>query len=740
MGRVFFNRGAVVAWAWLAILWALAAPTLARADARPAVVVLYSANRVLPANVDADRGMREAGPGDSDFFTEFLDAPDFEGEAHERRMAAYLKDKYAGRHVKALVVGGQVALDFMVRHRDRMFPGVPVVHMGVSRAALAARPLPHDVVGTPVAHDFLGTMRLALQLQPATRRIVVVTGSSVWDRTRAQEARDAAAALGAPVAVEHLHALPEAALLARLGQLDRHTVVVTPSYYRDGAGQNTAPIDAIARIASASSAPVYSIFATHLGTGVVGGRMSSFTDLGRQARETVDRLVAGEPVTAIAAHAAAPTPAHLDWRQVRRWEIDEDRVPADAVAVHRSPTFWEAYRGRILVAAAVMAVQAALIVALLVERRQRRRVARQLVDSERRMRLAADAAQLSVFAWDIAAPPGAAGVPFDDVLAAVHPADRARVEDAVRGAVAGATQFEVEHRLLRADGGIDWRAARGQAVRENGSRVIGVSMDITGRKQAESQAAADRAALTHLSRASTMGQLSAAIAHELNQPLAAILGNAEVALKLLDRPGSSLDEIKEILGDVIADNHRAADVIRRLSALYRRGETGPGQIDLAALVRETVDLLRAELLLRQVAVQVDVTAPDAVVHGSRVQVQQVLINLIVNAADAMAAVPPERRRVAIEVQARDGVAEVRVRDAGPGIAAEHLAHLFDPFWSTKPSGLGIGLTICKSIVEAHGGRLEAATHPGGGAVFRVALPAAGAAPTQKAPHVPHLSH
>ena len=248
-------------------------------------------------------------------------------------------------------------------------------------------------------------------------------------------------------------------------------------------------------------------------------------------------------------------------------------------------------------------------------------------------------------------------------------------------------------------------------------------MDITERKLAELRAVEDRAALRHMTRVSMLGQLSASIAHQLNQPLAAILGNAEAARKMLSRDGVDLAELREICDDIVTEDNRAAEVIRRLGALYKRGDMKMEPLELNELIDETLELLRAELLTRNIVPRTELAPGVLMVDGGRVQLQQVLLNLILNAADAMNGIDAEARIVTIRSEADGTDVRLTVVDNGAGIAPEDLKHVFDAFWSTKPGGMGIGLAICQSIVAAHHGRITAANNLDGGATFCVSLPA-----------------
>ena len=252
-------------------------------------------------------------------------------------------------------------------------------------------------------------------------------------------------------------------------------------------------------------------------------------------------------------------------------------------------------------------------------------------------------------------------------------------------------------------------------------------MDITPRKRAEMQAERDHAALRHMTRVSLLGQLSASIAHQLNQPLTAILANAEAAQVMLDREPADVAELREICNDIVAEDHRAAAVIRRLGALFKRGEPTFAALDVNELVRDTIELTRANLLARHVVPALRLAPDMPQFSGDRVQLQQLLLNLIVNASDAMEAIPQLERELMITTEAQAGNFLICVADRGPGIPEDALANLFEPFWGTKASGMGIGLAVCRTIAAAHRGSLTAANAPTGGAIFCVRLPAAAVA-------------
>jgi signal transduction histidine kinase/ligand-binding sensor domain-containing protein len=234
-----------------------------------------------------------------------------------------------------------------------------------------------------------------------------------------------------------------------------------------------------------------------------------------------------------------------------------------------------------------------------------------------------------------------------------------------------------------------------------------------------------REALAHSGRVSAMGQMASALAHELNQPLGAILRNAEAAELIMNQTSPDLPELRAILADIRQDDQRAAQVIERMRAFLKHKKIEPHALSMRELVEDVVKLVRQDLLRRGVELSIEAAAELPLVQGDRVQLQQVLLNLFLNAMDAVAGQPTERRRVHVKVRLVEKKrVEVGVRDFGAGIPANHLRRLFEPFFTTKPDGMGLGLPISRSIVEVHGGQLWAEDLPGGGALFCFTIPTA----------------
>ena len=240
---------------------------------------------------------------------------------------------------------------------------------------------------------------------------------------------------------------------------------------------------------------------------------------------------------------------------------------------------------------------------------------------------------------------------------------------------------------------------------------------------AELEIARQRNQLNHLSRVSMLGELSGSIVHELGQPLTAILSNAQAAQRFVARPQPDLNEVRDILADIVADDQRAVEVIRRLRQLLKRGEVHFQPVGANEIVEVVLKLLRSELIDRGVSVRPELAPSLPILQGDRVELQQVLINLVTNACDAMADRPSEARTLTIRTGLRgNDFVLICVCDTGPGIAEGKLEQVFEPFFSSKINGMGLGLSVCRTIINAHGGKLWAEHHAGRGAEFHLMLP------------------
>jgi PAS domain S-box-containing protein len=363
-----------------------------------------------------------------------------------------------------------------------------------------------------------------------------------------------------------------------------------------------------------------------------------------------------------------------------------------------------------------------------------------LRESEERMRIAAEAVNLGIWEWDLSKDeiwatnarrallgwPASGKITLEHFIASLHPDDHDRIRQAFDDAIHKGQDFDSEYRLVLPDGIVRWMATRGSVrldAHGKPAQLLGISIDITARKQAELEARQRRDELSHLSRVALIGELSASIAHELNQPLAGIVSNAGAGQRFIDRGKLDLREMRELLADIGADARRASDVVRGIRGMIKKEQMGRQPICLNDIVTNVVHILGSDALLHSCKLKTSLETNLPMVEADPIQIQQVLINLVVNAFDAMHDTSAAKRVVEIATQENgDGTVRISVRDYGVGISPEIRSRLFEQFVTTKAEGLGMGLAIARSIVEAHAGDIDAENAEGGGARFHFTLP------------------
>jgi two-component system, LuxR family, sensor kinase FixL len=369
------------------------------------------------------------------------------------------------------------------------------------------------------------------------------------------------------------------------------------------------------------------------------------------------------------------------------------------------------------------------------------RLSLQLVEGEQRMDLASAAAGLGIWTWDLehdtiwttkiarflfGLPKEEESIGAERFRDTVHPDDRDMVRRALENSLESDRDLDTEYRVCLPDGEIRWLASRGRVERDSQGKPVlmrGAVLDTTARHRAEMERQQLQSQLAHVGRVSTMGQLASALAHELTQPLGAILRNAEAAELFLEQVPPDLDELRSILADIRKDDQRAGEVIERLRSLLKRRSIEPDILEIDDLLGSVAALLRGDAVARHVTLEFKVESGLPAAKGDRVHLQQVLLNLVLNAMDAVAGAAVGERRVAVEA-VQDGRCdiEVTVCDSGTGIPADLIGTVFEPFVSTKANGMGMGLPISRTIVEAHGGRIWVENNETKGATFRFTIP------------------
>jgi PAS domain S-box-containing protein len=312
------------------------------------------------------------------------------------------------------------------------------------------------------------------------------------------------------------------------------------------------------------------------------------------------------------------------------------------------------------------------------------------------------------------------------VLERTHPEDRASLQRLLERVRSDRQNWSFEHRLLMPDGSVKHVHVMAHATSDTPDRLeyVGALMDVTAAKRAQEELHQAQAELAHVTRVTTLGELTASIAHEVNQPLAAVVTNGEACLRWLSNQPPNIEEARGAVARIIRDGNRASEVIRRLRALTKKTDPQKTPLDINDVVHDVVALVQREVLSHRVRLRFDLDADLPPVFGDRVQLQQVIINLMMNGIEAMAGVTERPRELLIRSRRHeDGHVLVAVQDSGIGIDSEHLDRLFTAFFTTKTDGMGMGLSICRSIVEAHGGEMWVSPNDGPGAIFHFTVQA-----------------
>jgi PAS domain S-box-containing protein len=491
---------------WIASCAAFCGRLEAISTQKKAVLVLYGDRLSIPAMKATEQGLM-AGLSrgrleDLEIFSEYLDLERFPAARYEADLVRYLRTRYSGRKPDVVIAVGSFALELAVAHGDELFPGVPIVFANVDLREMEGREMPPNVTGLRMGWDYQRTVELALQLQPETQEIVCVGGTGTQEQQWNNEARKVLEHFATRVRTRWLDNMPLQAILYEVARLPLDSVVLYVPMRHDGAGKSVSPFEAARQLAEASRVPVYGLSRSELEEGIIGGALLDFSGMGEKTAALAFRVLAGETLPALTPPDLATNQLIINWRALKKWHVSAGRIPGTATVRYRGPGLWERHRRLIISTASILSLQALLIMWLLVRRSQRKRLVRSLRESEERMSLAAEAANMGMWVWDLArdevwmTDKGRSlfgfgpGTRLDSatLISRVHPEDRAVRNAALKRAIETRGEYVMEYRVLLPNGTPRWIGARGHCMDvgdKKYTRLVGVSMDVTARKQAE---------------------------------------------------------------------------------------------------------------------------------------------------------------------------------------------------------------------------------------------------------------
>jgi PAS domain S-box-containing protein len=708
------------------------------------VLVLHALESNVPIFELTDRGLRAAldagGVGIRNQFFEYLDLARNPDPEHRKLLSELMRLRYGGRKIDLIITMYPEALQFTLSEGRAIFPETPIVAL-YHPPDLEQPKTDRPIIRQSISLDIIGTLEIALKLVPGAKRVYVVNGAHELDKKYEAQTRRDLKKWEAQLEFHYLNHLPLEEILATVSNAPPETIVFFTGMAADVTRRNFTSREVAGRLGKASTAPVFGLTEVMLGHGIAGGLLISFEEIGTRAGKlTLDILSGTKTPENIPAVLDVPFVPMFDWRQLRRWNLSEAALPKGSIVINRELTLWD-FKYYIIGALIFCLAETALIIFLIVQRR------RKIMAEESLRQKSEEQDQFFNVTLDLLCIANTDGyflrlnpawerilgytrkeLMAKRFLEFVHPDDVDITSKTVSTLASQQKIFLFENRYRCKNGTYRWLQWSSAPA---GNLIYAAARDITEHKRAEAEAFQARRELLQLDRLSRMGELTASLAHELNQPLAAILSNAQAGLRFLQSGKIDLKEIREILHDIAQDDQRAGNVIRSLRSMMKREEVDRNLIILNNVLNEVIQIFHTESVFRNVRVETEFDGSLPPVLGDKVQLQQVVLNLILNAADAMSHNPLEQRQIILRTGVKDERVRVAVRDFGSGIDKEKLERIFEPFFTTKGTGLGMGLSVCRTIVEAHGGRIWAENNPDRGVTFVFELPISGTRASEK---------
>jgi len=582
------------------------------------IVAISAFKEGLPFIYHLEESLRKNLAGDSSYPIKLdvihADRIRYPEKAYFAKIFALNQYKYSKKKVDLVLTMGEILPELMLESgRELLFGNVPMVMVTTQQEAVSLnKGLQSNTVFIEWGFDFEKTAILIHDIFPQTKNIYIISGTSATDKAMQKLALEAYDTLEAPFTAHYLDDFSTKDLLLKVTQLPENSAILFLSFFRDINGEFFIPRDMVEKISARANAPTFGIVDLYLGQGIIGGNLLSAVAQGKRFAELSRDILKGNPLSDLDFKEKG-NQLLFDWRQLKRWAIDESKLPAGSIVRYREFSTWDEHKREIVGSIVIIVSQTFALFVMIIQRRRRR-------------------------------------------LA------------------------EEESQRLR-----DERA--------------------------------------HIARVLAMGEIAASLAHELNQPLSAIRTYAQAAQRFLDKDPAEPDEVSKALAGIIAGNRRAEEVITRIRMALKKEPVKQSCLDIKNIIQEVIVLLRRKADEEHTFLRLDFAKDLPPITGDRIQLQQVLFNLIINGIEAMKEQESSSHEIVIHASKEDSeTVLISVRDSGIGINKKDIEKMFDAFHTTKANGMGMGLAISRSIVEDHGGRLLAAPNPDKGTTFSFTVP------------------
>jgi PAS domain S-box-containing protein len=701
------------------------------------ILVLHAHEGNVPVFLGTDKGvsntLQSGGISSLNQFFESLELRRNPGPEHRKLLVEQMRMRYGHRKLDMIITVYPEALEFVLKDCRDVLPHVPILALYLPQGFDLPK-MDRPIIGHAAEPDIFGTLETALKLVPGAKRVYIVSGAHEVDRRIEDQARGLSKKWEGRLEFLYLSHMPFEEMLSTVSSVPPGSIILALAFSHDVTGKSyTTPI-VIQRLSQVSTAPIFGVLDSMLGRGITGGSLISYELIGTKAGQLALDIVGGTKTpNNIPTMLDVPPVPMFDWRQLRHWNLSEDALPEGSIVINRELRLWD-FRFYIIGALAFFMAQSGLIAGLLINKRRRRCAEESLrqrtEELDQFFNVSLDLLCIANIqgyflrlnpAWEKVFGYTREELTAKKFLDFVHPDDLEPTLEALYTQASQQKVVQFENRYRAKDGRyrwLEWTSA------PSGNLLYAVARDFTERLKAETEDQQRRIELARMTRVSMMGEMTTTLAHEINQPLTAIMSNAQAAQRFLSQTPPDIDEIRQILDDIIRDNRRASEVIRTVRALVKKEQPRREPLDLNQTIQQVVDLFRGDSLLQGLSIGTDLSTELVTVHGDGTQLQQVILNLILNGAAAMGNAPLAQRKIIVRTAMADNrTVKASVTDFGVGIDENNIERLFQPFFTTKPEGLGMGLSITRTIIKAHGGTMEASNNKQVGATFVFTLPA-----------------